>query len=515
MQSSRSHPAYLLLLLVSGWAFFSLGQEARGESCASSHQRPPRLEELAFFEDLKMLAGQGMTKLAIEGQSERPKPKISLIDMKRALARSALNDRRKLVPDVLLYAVHNTNYSSLDPEVLNLPFSTYWCIVSAGDLVLLSDMWTDHWTRVFAAPHGQNSIILNDLWPDQNFLQSGHNAADIHAEVLEDFLIPGKKLLKIEKEEFERVFIGAISLNTPGLADAVILNLPANHPRSAVYMSLGEAFLRSGSDRLAPFAVDALKGALVQARDVHDQNATDRIASRMFVALSLSMFVHEESGDSAGSKKYQRELMQLTGRHTVGKLVDAAGSQDLFVLANAAGRARQFEIALAYFDGAVFKNPDFEDAYIYRAQTLLRIGTSSGDMLGGVRKLIQDTSRAIDIINKKLQSRTDRHLIYMERGVIGLEQESADMQALVASKVLALRTRGSGYVMLRNFDAAVEDGKLLVALAPRSPVGHQVLASAEAGRGQIERAKAHLYDAARLETDPARQQLLRRQADSL
>lgn len=84
-----------------------------------------------------------------------------------------------------------------------------WELINPSDTVLLSDKITHHFSQIFKIDKEENYIYFIDPWPDESFLLKNRNEEGINA-ILVDYKY-GKKLIRINKDEFYKVIVGIIA----------------------------------------------------------------------------------------------------------------------------------------------------------------------------------------------------------------------------------------------------------------------------------------------------------------
>src|SRR5262249_44731211 len=124
----------------------------------------------------------------------------------------------------LFFTFYSSEHPSEDPEVINIPADVYWCLAAFGDSVLLSDgMNMHHYSNVASIDHEKQTVALIDHSP--NIL------SEFIGVVPEIFAAPsgrfaGKTLVQFSRSDFERLFIAAITIDTPEFIEPLKRMIP-------------------------------------------------------------------------------------------------------------------------------------------------------------------------------------------------------------------------------------------------------------------------------------------------
>ena len=162
-QRARFLPYAAIALIIAGATTANV-VVAADRQCLERSITSPAVEELAERSIGDNAAAQGHTTYA--GDVGRPQPKRSAIEIKRSWAKFVLPAAQWRDQAIMFFTIHDRKFPATDREVINLPFEVYWCLASKGDIVLLSDMQNDHYTRIAAIDRERQTVDLIDRWPD-------------------------------------------------------------------------------------------------------------------------------------------------------------------------------------------------------------------------------------------------------------------------------------------------------------------------------------------------------------
>ncbi len=132
--------------------------------CMEPRTVSPVVAAIAELNIGRNIADQGHTLYG--GLVGVPPPKDSVIALKRAWTKFALPNEEWRDMAIRFFTLQNDEFPSTDREVLNLPFEVYWCLAAKGDMVLLSDLSNDHYTRIASIDRAHETVDLIDRWPN-------------------------------------------------------------------------------------------------------------------------------------------------------------------------------------------------------------------------------------------------------------------------------------------------------------------------------------------------------------
>jgi hypothetical protein len=211
-------------------------EQLQKDGCPSPRAHPPGIEWMIQSKEFVELRLQGGVGYEGDQPDARPLPKVSLRalaeDLEAALRRHQ-RDGKPIDPNAIYFTFHADTAPSREPEVISVPKPDLWCLVQRGDTVLLSDGSDPHITSVFSVNRETRSIFILDPWPERFFMLKGRNVRGYSAELV-DFpdLISGgdaqRKLVRIDKDQFLKVAVGIITLDTPSLIDHYFTIIPSH-----------------------------------------------------------------------------------------------------------------------------------------------------------------------------------------------------------------------------------------------------------------------------------------------
>src|SRR4030095_7643467 len=113
----------------------------------------------------------------------------------------------------VFFTIHNEKRPSKDREVINLSSDIYWCLAASGDMVLLSDRFLNHYAKIVSIDHESQTIDLIDRWPD--FHRKFIGVAPQFVTGTYGTKTAGRTLVRFSRSDFERLFVAAITIDTP------------------------------------------------------------------------------------------------------------------------------------------------------------------------------------------------------------------------------------------------------------------------------------------------------------
>ncbi len=333
-------------------------------------KRPDQLESVIAQKLQMSILMQDPTGGTYAGKGSRPMPQWSFSDFRERQQRLT----RKM-ENALTFAFLNERLSPETPFEIPASAETMWCLARPGDDVLLSDRVTHHYTEVGSIDHTAGFIEFIDPWPNQCFLLENQNEAGIAAQ------IEGTSII-ISKVEFLRVITGLQTIDSPDFIDEFVDLEPANIGNPALHFALGSSLLFNGNDAYVRNAVRPLRFALDLAQEQHNQKLAESAAQKLHLALSLIFYLERTlAGNDLAL------LNDLEMRYAEKDRVSLSTAEDCYRLGLAAGKGLDFEKSVAAFSCALEKDPEYEDAYTYRALSRQRLGQLADGL--------EDTSQAI------------------------------------------------------------------------------------------------------------------------
>src|SRR5215470_8129008 len=148
-----------ILIVVIAWAWAATSA-LTADQCAERRVRSPAVEDIASAIMADDVLFQGHATLAERAGEGRPTPDLSTIDYKRAWVKFLLPKLEWRDINALFFTFNVSEHPARDPEVINVPFDSYWCLAAMGDMVLLSDGFRDHYAKVAAIDHRAQTVDL-------------------------------------------------------------------------------------------------------------------------------------------------------------------------------------------------------------------------------------------------------------------------------------------------------------------------------------------------------------------
>jgi len=483
---------------------------------AGRPRRDFRIETLANSSKFWSLLTMSVFGYAGDDPNPRPIPNRTLYTIKKkmsdylqaniiARARSDSGDKQPWAWDALKLAFCSDRVKMPLEQVIPIPREDLWWLAAPDDLVLLSDRVTHHYTTVDYVAREADRIFFLDEWPDRIFLRAGLNAADVAAQVdpylagvLDDAApaLKDKKHVSITRDEFLRVIVGLVTLDTPALLDRYLAYRPEAKRNFAIRYAFGAALMDVEMDPLAKFAVPHFKAAWRLAGSKPANVDAERVAALFYQALAIAKFAQSFSGEPLAAKPFADELDALLGEVPEQSLVDRLQVEELARIGNAAGHAQDFAAALHFLDRAVGRDPAHDGARHLRAMARSATGNWSGVAEDLVVALATNAERSrTRAAERDARDPRDRH---------GLDDDKARLGGLRGRRCEELELLFNAYVNLGDLARARATAEEVVALEPDRASGHRMLGGLAMQAGQNEEARRHLTMAREKETVPGR-----------
>lgn len=483
--------------------------------------RDPRVEASAHNNKLwTLVMFQNVFGFAGDDPNPRPLPKRTLYTIKKKMSdylQAGVEQRVQADPDTKIPWAWDTIHLAfcsdrvkmpLD-EAIPVPREDLWWLAAPDDLVLLSDRVTHHYTTVDHVVREADRIFFIDEWPDRIFLKQGLNEAGVAAEVhpymagVLEAVAPalrGKKHVSITRDEFSRVIVGLITLDTRELLDHYLAHRPHTKGSFAVRFSFGATLMDAELDRLVKFAVSHFKAAWRIATANPDAGDTKLAAARYYQSLVISNFVQQYSGDVLAAKPFADELRSLLGNQTEESLLESLKVEEIARIGNAAGHAQDFESAVRYLDRAVARGPTHEGARHLRAMAKSRIADWPGT--------IEDIKAALAANAERTLARQSEHDARDSRDRYGLSDDEARLEGLRSRRMEELSLLVTALVQLQRWPEARAAAEETISLDPDQPNGYRMLGALAAQADQVVEAQRYFTAArAREKSERGRVQL--------
>lgn len=418
----------------------------------------------------------------------RPMPKVSLYDFKKGL----YLDQKILtetwhVPDAMYFSFADKKYSWDMRDVITVATEELWDLVMPGDTVLLSDYVTHHYTGILGFDSDKQRIYFSDPWPDRFFLKAGLNTADVEAD----------NSLSITREEFLRVIVGLVTLDTPDLPLHYLHNNPAQYENGELLRRIGLAILDEGRDRLVNTAAKYLTRSYDLA--LQSSNETDMLSTAADSYLALTIAIYLNKALPLACKPFQDKLSQIVTNIKEDDLLALLKADDLGRIAYTAGNAGEIEDAEKYFDLAIEKDPQNEYNLYLRAS----IRFINGKYLESIQDI--DQSLHANSINKEqaykvLQARDSRDHF-------GIGRDKAKIASLEKQVTKSLAIRCNAYITTEQLDLASKDADAIIQQQLQRPEGYLLRSQIAKSKKKWRVALEYMEKASSLETEPSIQAL--------
>lgn len=400
---------------------------------------------------------QGHIRHAQFDIEQRPLPKLSVIETKRAWAKFIIPKIEWLEPNILFYTIYNQRLASRDSEVINLPFNAFWCIATRGDVILLSDDITHHYTRIASIDRAGQTVDMIDRWPDilQSFVefspktikaQSGNEA--------------GRILVRFSRSNFEKLFIASITLDTADLPNRLEKLLPSELWTPELYIALGRTLLYASQDKTFPFPAAQLliDGVRAAGRADKQELVKDTIPT-LFTALVLAHFAAIAEGNKEIAKRALQYISDVNTRYG-NEPIKRMDAEDALRISVVATNTHNWEDATVFLEQAITKNPNDYRVFLQKAILARDILSSKETMknlklvapLKGpaeaitfAKNALQDVEKTLLLIEKRkylfdqrLMKRKQKRGIYWELGWAAEQVDEAGRDVLKKHKEDAL-----------------------------------------------------------------------------
>ena len=481
------------MYLVMGAALTCLGvlvwpadiSHAQESSCPPERHRGKALETKLFQNQLLEIA---LTRQDQGHPEDDPNPRPGWIpNLHEYLEVSQSSYRQSLqardFPDTLYFLFLAQPYRSKEPEAISINRREVWCLIRAGDTVLLRRGKKNHFTSVFLIERNVGKIYLLDPWPHRFLLRS--------AKIVD---MASKKMLEVEGKEFLPAVVGFITLDTPDLLEHYFAVTPSARSSSAPYLSFGHSLLDYGDDRFVQSASSLFRSTHSVAKQAGDRAATVLAANRLHFALLLVYFNSIARDDTAATSRIKSELEALWRLYGKEAILTQNRAIDDYRLGLRAGDARDLNASIYFLDRAIESKAEYEDAYVYRALAKSKRGDQKG--------VIVDSTEAIKLINGELLQLAKRKRKRHPQDRYGIAFDKSKERRLRESWALAFQLRGTALNAVGRHQEARKDGIELIQLRPESSNGHVIAGFAELLMGDVQAAKGRFETALTLEARP-------------
>lgn len=439
------------------------------------------LQNQSIFNTLSVLMDM---PYAGDGENPRPLPKITIHDFKKHLflSQKKLNETWHS-PDAMYFAFVSDRHNWEAKELITMSPEHLWWMLRSGDIVLLSDRVTHHYTQINQINHEQKRVTFLDPWPERFFLREGLNLMNIKAD----------DKLGISREEFLRVIVGMVTLDVPDLLQSYLNSFPEQKKSPDLLRRMGLTFLDDGRDRFAFEAAGYLVQAYSSLSPGEDENAK-MIGSEAYMALKMAIFQHQKTPLAA--KVFQRSLNRICKDHLAEEFCDYLTAENLGRLAFTAGKAGSLQDALHYFDLALKKDPDHERNYYFRALVNL--------LSQNYEEVVSDSSAALTLNRRNRESITANLSSKDHRDWMGRNNDKAHLEENEQQYIEILSIRAKAHMLIGNFPAAKADAQMIIDSQPDNKAGYLLMFQIAERSGWWDIALKALETVSTIDTDPSR-----------
>jgi hypothetical protein len=433
------------LVALIGAAFTHAAARAADAQCAEPRKRSEGVEQIAYGLIEDQVLFQGYVLHAEDTGEGRPVPEMNPIDYKRAWVKFLLPVIEWSDPNALFFTFHNLDQPSADPEVINVPFDTYWCVAAMGDLVLLSDgVRQHHYSNVASIDRDNQTITLIDRWPDI--------LSEFAGVVPEAFAAPpgsgritGRKLVRFSRTGFKRLFVAALTVDTAEFVKLLKRTIPRDAWTPETDIALGRALLYAGERKsFAPLAADFIIDGVRGAGRTGKQDTVKRTVPVMFTAVALAHAALVAAGNqerAEAARKYRDAIEARYGTTAAERI----GVDDALRIARASSGINDPETALYFLGEAIRKDSTDYRAFLFRA--VLREDALKGkvvpgspnrdEILGAVGDAQADAEYALKLMDarerefeQRRQDRAQKRGVYWVKGITAEQVDGAERDEL-------------------------------------------------------------------------------------
>lgn len=367
---------------------------------APRNARPPRAQRLQSWIDqhltMCILAVMEQIPHASMDPDPRPMENVSLFDMRETLE-AGMGANRSICPDAFWWLFYSNRYKvPLDKGMRVAPDHLWW-LIQPGDIVLLSDKVTHHYTRIGKVDRDTNLVAFLDLWPEDFFLQAGRNVLGIVSSNC-----------TINREEFAEVIVGVVTWDTPELLELYFDAFPDSVDAERLYRA-GQSIMAIGPERICSLAVKFFLDAMLLAEKAGDETFGLQSAARAWLA-NMCAFAFAQKANIANAVEMQVRLLEIwPWRASTAVLLRRLNKFELARLANAAVQVGGFEMVEEATALAIEQDPEFGDSYWLRA--IARRITDPAAGVDDARRALSLNTREISKLEAEIERLGSRQVI--------------------------------------------------------------------------------------------------------
>ena len=332
---------------------------------------------------------------------------------------------------------YSSHYATKFKQVMSVPSEHLWCILRPGDVVLLSDGITHHYTLIYDVDRVRNHMRILDPWPAKFFLKNGKNGLGIAAkEVLtkSDLRPSGIIHFELSRDDLLRTLVSVSTYDDGKLLTAYwgMYQTSANQPE--VNLAAGLSYYENPSLYLFDARLTSIESAslyLKKAKDLYGShrqaNSELFAASKLHAVLSLKRhLVQVEKNELSSQVSEYLPLMDRLAQ-IERRRPEARRAVDL--------RLRQTEDEIKgledrYGKEAVLSNYDADDYF--------KVGFMS---------YLEAPPRAIGLFDKAIELNNQHFEAYLLRAKVKYETNEFNGAVQDATKALELATKEEDEVL--------------------------------------------------------------------
>jgi tetratricopeptide (TPR) repeat protein len=339
-----------------------------------------------------------------------------------------------------------------------------------------------------------------DPWPDRIFLKRGLNNAGVAAQVVAG--VQDTKLVRVTREEFERVILGLASADSIGVIDDFFEMFPDAEDNSTVNLAFGMQLLEAADHNqpaLFGEAVDYLETAYRISQKISDlADSSFHIAAILYLALVRGSFDAVSHLMAQGDNKpllswetEHRELQnKLLARYGEKKLLGELDANQAMKLGIAAQKIRQYKTAIECFTRAIQLDPNAIQAMVGRGEAYLATKDH--------KKSLQDSTQALDLLDKRITQYQNRE---HTKNVGEILENLGEPQALASLRKRLLWLHAHTLLAMGETKESQKFGKLLIELDPDWYGGYVIAAESFKAEKNYTQAKHYIDQALEQEKD--------------
>jgi tetratricopeptide (TPR) repeat protein len=385
-----------------------------------------------------------------------------------------------------LIAYYLDTLDTQDYSLIPIPRDRFWCVLRPGNSLLLSDGIRHHYTTLYRINTENETLDLLDPWPEKIFLRKGFNRLEVAAQIID---VPDRgKLVRITRDEFERVIIGTMSEEQPEFLHNILQVVPngANKPRFMLTLAINSLGDARYEDPIS--AIPYYHKALELVLKTPDSKLRFAVAKEaLYAALFSTYWIEERRGKESSFEQTLNavERLQEQIRTNFPDLmpVDTLTERQLIRLGQISWQVHCLDDAERLFTAVIKRSPNNPAGYFGRAKARNRLLDHKGT--------IADSSKTIELLQQKMQR--GEIPTTLQEGMSAYEiidffdtaPERRDFSFMLGESYFL---RGNAHNALGQPTKAELDGRALIAVNPEDHQGYMVVAMSLLARAQYHQA---------------------------